>query len=106
MSLDSLLDVIRKAQKRNKAFAQRMEEAGALGRWEIAVGEVIARHSKAIRVQNSVLWVEVAHPIWRAELTYRKHQILGILNGQAPCAQKGLSAPQEILTDIFYVEPR
>lgn len=84
----------------------RLAEAEALGRWEIAVGQLIARHARAIRVQNSILWVEVEHPIWRSELHYRKKQILDILNGKTPSAKPGLSKPREILTDIIYVDPK
>src|ERR1700761_7619447 len=106
MQMHSLLEIIKKAQKKHPAFAMRMAEAEALGRWEVAVGDLIAKHSRAIRVQSSVLWVEVEHPIWRSELHYRKQQILDILNGKTPCAQKGLSAPTEILKDIHYIDPK
>ncbi len=106
MKLDSLLEIIRKAQKKHPAFSLRLSEAEALGRWPIAVGEVIAKHARAVRVQSSVLWVEVEHPIWRSELFHRKHQILDILNGKTPCAKKGLTPPKEILKDIHFVDPR
>ncbi len=83
-----------------------MQEAEALGRWNTAVGDLIAKHAKAVRVHESILWVEVEHPIWRAELHYRKKQILDILNGIAPCAKPGLAPPKEILTDICYLDPK
>ena len=106
MPLDSLLEVIKKAQNRNPGFAARLAEAEALGRWEIAVGDLIAKHSNAIRVQDSVLFVEVDHPIWRSELHYRKQQILDILNGKTPCAKAYLTPPREVLKDIFYIDFR
>ena len=106
MNLDSLLDIIKKARQRHPGFSQRLAEAEALGRWEIAVGDLIAKHSRAVRVQDAILWVEVEHPIWRTELHYRKQQILDILNGITPCAKKGLSPPREVLKDIQYVDPR
>ncbi len=102
----SLLDIIKKAQDAYPRFSQRLSEAEALGRWKIAVGDLIAKHSRAIRVQDGVLWVEVDHPIWQSELHYRKKQILDILNGHSPCAKPGLTASQEILTDIHYFDPR
>jgi predicted nucleic acid-binding Zn ribbon protein len=105
MRLNSLFEIIQKARQKYPALSTRMAEAEALGRWEIAVGELIAKHSRAVRVQDSVLWVEVEHPIWRSELHYRKQQILDILNGKSPCSKKGLSPPKEILKDIFYIEP-
>jgi predicted nucleic acid-binding Zn ribbon protein len=106
MQLHSLFEIIRKAQEKHRAFGTRMAEAEALGRWETAVGEVISRHARAVRVYNSVLWVEVEHPIWRSELHYRKQQILDILNGKTQCANKELSPPTEILKDIQYIDPK
>jgi predicted nucleic acid-binding Zn ribbon protein len=83
-----------------------MKEAEALGRWEAAVGPLIAKHSSAIRVQDAILWVEVEHPAWRAELHYRKKQILDILNGCSEGPQHKLAPPTQILKDIYYLEPR
>ena len=105
MIFESLLDIIRKAQDRHPTFSIRLAEAEALGRWPIAVGEVIAKHARAIRVKDSILWVEVEHPIWRSELHYRKQQILDILNAKAPCPRKDLSRPKDVLIDIFYIDP-
>ena len=105
MIFESLLDIIRKAQDHHPTFSIRLAEAEALGRWPIAVGEVIAKHARAIRVKDSVLWVEVEHPIWRSELHYRKQQILDILNAKTPCAHQVLSSPKDVLIDIFYIDP-
>jgi predicted nucleic acid-binding Zn ribbon protein len=106
MALDRLLDIIRKAQQKHPAFSTRLAEAEALGRWQLAVGELISKHAHAVRVQDSILFVEVEHPIWRSELHYRKQQILDILNGKALGPNKSLTPPREILKDIFYIEPR
>ena len=87
-----------------------MAEAQALGRWETAVGLMIAKHSKAIRVYDSILWVEVEHPIWRSELHYRKKQILDILNGKAPGPITFLTPENQLLKDIIkdiqYIDPK
>ena len=104
--MDSLQEIIRKAQNKYPAFSLRLSEAEALGRWKIAVGEIIAKHARAFRVQDAILWVEVEHPIWKSELHYRKQQILDILNGKTPDAKNSLTAPKEILKDIFYVDSR
>jgi len=106
MSFNSLFDILKIAREKHPKFSMRLAEAEALGRWEIAVGELIAKHARAVRVHNSILWVEVEHPIWRAELHYRKQQILDILNGKTPSSKLGLSPPREILKDIEYIEPR
>ncbi len=91
----SLSEILEKARGRHPAWSKRMDEAEAVARWEAAVGETIAKHARAKTIQDSVLWVEVDHAIWRAELQFRKVQILEILN-------QGKSA----LTDIFFINPR
>ena len=80
MSFFKLADILKKLKSGNPALSQRIEEADALSRWEGAVGPQIAKHARAIRVQDSILWIEVDHPIWKAELHYRKRQILDRLN--------------------------
>jgi hypothetical protein len=105
MPLEKLLDIFKKVGMRYPLLTKRMEEAEALGRWEQAVGAAIAKHTRAIRVQDAVLWVEVDHPIWQSELHHRKRQILDILNSPTPdtATKKGLPAPKETLLDIFFV---
>ena len=128
MSFNRLIDIL-KNQTRFPSFTKRLQEAEALGRWEIAVGEIIAKHSRAIRVEDHVLWVEVDHPIWRSELHHRKRQILDILNKgipveegpgvigadldrkttgrKVPVQKKAKLAPAtEILSDILFLDPR
>lgn len=76
-----------------------MNEARSVNHWETAVGPAIAKHARALRVVEGTLWVEVDHPIWRAELHHRKAQILAKLNSVAP----GESDP---IQDLFLVDPR
>ena len=97
MGFDRIMDILKKAQRSYPAFNKRLVEAEALSRWEKAVGANIARHSRAIRVQDSILWVEVEHPIWKSELHHRKRQILEILNGQANSTT---------IKDILFLDPR
>jgi predicted nucleic acid-binding Zn ribbon protein len=106
MFFESLVSIIKKTRNSHPSFSVRLAEAEALGRWPIAVGDTIAKHARAIRVKDSVLWVEVEHPIWRSELHYRKQQILDILNARTPCARKDLEAPKDVLVDIYYIDPR
>ena len=96
MGLDDFLSILNRARSRYPRFGKRLEEAEAVGRWEKAVGPLIAKHARAIRVEDSVLWVEVDHPIWKTELHYRKRQILEILNA-------GL---KDVLKDIFFIDYR
>ncbi len=84
-----------------------MQEVEAVGRWAIAVGPAIAKHTRALRVQDRVLWVEVDHPIWRSELHYRKRQILELLNeGRSGGLAGQLEKAREPIDDLFFVDPR
>lgn len=109
----SLLDILKKAQREHPQFSRRLAEAEALARWETAVGPQIAKHARAIRVQDHTLFVEVDHPIWKQELQNRKRQILEKLNTAPPAgssdptndpAKEG--AKRQVLEDLFFVDPR
>jgi predicted nucleic acid-binding Zn ribbon protein len=108
MGFDRLTDILKQARLRFPVLTKRIEEAEALARWEKAVGPAIAKHSRAIRVQDSVLWVEVDHPIWKSELHHRKRQILNILNGATPgtASKAALSPAKEVLVDLLLLDPR
>lgn len=48
--------------------------------WPALVGEQIAKVSTAKRMENGVLFVEVANAPWRAELTMRRGEIARKIN--------------------------
>jgi predicted nucleic acid-binding Zn ribbon protein len=100
MSFLKLMEILGHARGQYPGLAKRLAEAEALGRWEKAVGPIIIKHSRALKVQDEVLWVEVDHPIWKSELHHRKRQILQILN--QPQNQQGKS----VLKDILFLDPR
>ena len=109
MGFNNLMDILKKVRGSYPAFSKRLTEAEALGRWEAAVGPSIAKHTRAIRVQESVLWVEVDHPVWKSELHHRKRQILEILNGGRKAVKPGgkdLGPAQETLKDLFFMDSR
>lgn len=99
MSFDTLSDILRKLQARNPALSKRIQEADALSRWEIAVGAAISKHTRAIRIQDSVLWVEVDHPVWKTELHYRKRQILDLLNQKEATASNKPNVKSDVNAD-------
>jgi predicted nucleic acid-binding Zn ribbon protein len=106
VGFDRLSDILKLAGARNPLFSKRIEEAEALARWEQAVGPAVAKHSRAIRVQESILWVEVDHAIWKSELHHRKRQILDILNGTIASANPKLSPPKQVLCDLLFLDSR
>jgi hypothetical protein len=100
----SLSEILKHAQSKYPALGKRLQEAEALGRWGASVGPIIAKHSRAIRIQDGVLWVEVDHPIWKSELHHRKRQILDLLNGQS---KEAATSKNEVpLSDILFLDPR
>ena len=100
--MDRFNDILKKLRERYPGFGTRMRELEALGRWEAAVGPAIAKHARAVKVQDQQLWVEVDHPIWRSELHYRKHQILKNLNE----GRDGQDPAKQTIVDIFFIDPR
>lgn len=111
--MDSLKNILLKARARFPRFSKRLDEAEALGRWDLAVGPAISRHATPCRVEEGILFVEVSHPIWRTELHHRKRQILAVLNDgrsghdAAPGekARSRLLPAKEILKDIIFIDP-
>jgi predicted nucleic acid-binding Zn ribbon protein len=108
MAFDRLFNILKLARTRYPVLDQRIEEAEALARWQKAVGPAIAKHARAMRVQESVLWVEVDHPIWKSELHHRKRQILDLLNGATPgtATKPALPPAKQVITDLLLVEAR
>ena len=98
MSFNGLTDILKKVRERYPALSKRMDEAQAVNRWELAVGPTIAKYSRALRVQETTLWVEVDHPAWQSELHHRKHQIMQILNDKLD--------PAHQLQDILFINSR
>ncbi len=85
--MDSLSQILEALKRRYPKLGLRWQEAQHLSRWEEVVGPGIARHARTLRVENKVLWVEVDHPLWKAELHHRKRQILerlAKLAGESP----------------------
>lgn len=53
-----------------------MKEYEAFKEWNAVVGEVLARNSVPVKVENGVLYVSVKNSVWRQELSMHKPQIL------------------------------
>ena len=94
--LDHFKTILATARRKFPGFQKNMKEAEAISRWPQAVGPAIAKYSRAAILKGGILWVEVDHPIWRAELHHRKNQILKVLNGDGT----------ELIKDIFFIDPK
>ena len=101
MGFERLSNLLGKIQAKYPALQKRLREAEAVGRWDATVGAMIAKHARAFRVHEGVLWVEVDHSIWRSELHHRKRQILDALNAGIP-----RESEEKPLIDILFLDPR
>ncbi|MBF0454632.1 MAG: DUF721 domain-containing protein [Magnetococcales bacterium] len=52
--------------------------------WRRAVGDLIAKHTEPIRLENGVLHVRVGNPAWMSNLTFMKPTILLALQKSYP----------------------
>lgn len=50
--------------------------------WETVVGETIAKHTRADRIQYGKLYISVDSPAWRNELMFHKQELLEKLNSK------------------------
>jgi predicted nucleic acid-binding Zn ribbon protein len=57
-------------------LAKKLHEQRAVVDWADIVGENVARHSRAIRVDGGRLFVEVDSSVWAQELSLMKRRIL------------------------------
>jgi predicted nucleic acid-binding Zn ribbon protein len=67
---------------RSLGIQSKLLEYDAVVFWEEAVGERIARMTKATRIVQGVLFVQVKTSTWRNELTLRKKEIIDKLNAR------------------------
>jgi hypothetical protein len=95
----NLFEIIKRLGRSYPEFSSRMAEASALSAWEQAVGTAIVKNTRALFIKEKKFYVEVPHPLWRAELTRRKTQILEKLNAHV---WEG-THPQ--LEDLVFVDP-
>ena len=59
---------------------ERVEERSLLTNWSDVVGPEIARHSRAVDIQEGVLIIDADHGAWRQELALLVPQIIKKFN--------------------------
>ncbi|MEO0183590.1 MAG: DUF721 domain-containing protein [candidate division WOR-3 bacterium] len=59
---------------------ERLKEIEILKQWPAIVGEKIARHARAININQANLYVAVDNPLWQAELFLLKNNIIKKFN--------------------------
>ena len=78
--MDSLAQVLKKLLGSVPALRQGVQDTQILDLWPLAVGEVLAKHTRAVQVKSKTLLIEVDHPIWKQELHSNKQLALKKLN--------------------------
>ncbi|MCB1161854.1 MAG: DUF721 domain-containing protein [Candidatus Krumholzibacteriia bacterium] len=58
-------------------LGQRLREREAVTRWSDVVGPEIAHRSRALRIRDGVLYVQVQSAAWSQELRFLKAQLIG-----------------------------
>jgi predicted nucleic acid-binding Zn ribbon protein len=80
--MDLLNKVLQKIFSQNPGLKRGINDARMVEAWAPAVGETIAKHSKARQVKNKTMIVDVDHPIWKQELIANKTLALQKLNAK------------------------
>lgn len=96
MALNSFLDILKRIREKNPTLSVRIDESQIICEWDAAVGAIIAKHARALKIKDGVLFVQVDHPVWKTELHLRKHQILAKLSEKNPKVK---------IKDLFFVDP-
>ena len=78
--MDLLEKILKRILSTNPDLASGVHEARILELWGSAMGEAIARHTRATHLKGSTLFVSVDHPVWRQELHANKRLALQKLN--------------------------
>ncbi len=79
---------------RRRGWERKVKENQAVNLWGIACGEAIRNHTKALRCEESKLFVRVESPSWRNELAMLKPKLIRKLN-------KVLGA--KVISDIIFI---
>lgn len=58
----------------------RLNETSVVNAWEKVMGQVIAKYTLSVKMQNGVLYVKVQSAALKQELTYRRSEIAEKLN--------------------------
>jgi hypothetical protein len=73
-----------------KGWRSKVLEQMAVELWPEVVGEVLARHTLAVRFRSGTLYVRSRSPMWSQELHFHQDRVVARLNGRlkAPLVQR------------------
>lgn len=104
--MDLLNRVLQQILGSNPSLKQGVTEARILELWGESVGTQIAKHSKAVQVRDSILFLSVDHPIWKQELHANTRLAITKLNEKLVSELGSPPAPKENwIEDLFLMSP-
>lgn len=83
---DAIMQLLRTYHLEDKLIEHRL-----IANWEVVVGTMISRHTKDIWLKDKKLYVKLDSPTIRMELSYRRSQLVELLNE---------SVGKELITDV------
>ena len=101
--MDSLSQVLKRILSSNPDLGKGVEEARVLELWPEAIGESIAKHSKAVQIKGTILFISVEKPVWRQELHSNKSLVIQKLNRHLRARLGAPRTGQEWISDIFFL---
>jgi len=97
MGLDLFSSILRKIIEKNPQLALGLKNTTVLDRWPEVVGPLIAKHTRASKIDRGVLFVEVDHAAWKQELSLRRRDLIKRMNARA-------QGDDPILEDLFLID--
>lgn len=61
---------------RSSPAGRHLKAYRVLTEWNDIVGDVIARNTEVVRVDNGILYIRVKNSVWRNELVFQKGKII------------------------------
>jgi len=83
--------------------SSEVAEAAAIAAWKHAAGDGLKEHAVALKLENRMLTVAVADPIWQKQLTAMRGQLLYRVN---TILGQPLVSAFEFVIDPVHVKPR
>ena len=65
---------------KESGWEEPVERHRAMLLWDRVVGPYLARHCHAVEIRDETLYVSVANPAWRSEISFQKNDILQAIN--------------------------
>ncbi len=75
MSFTSLKQILESVLKEHKLTSD-IDAYRIFSVWEEIAGPAVAKHSRPVRLNGDILYIEVDDPIWLSQLRYMKQDML------------------------------